>query len=83
VSNFLAKKACQQKLWSKGNKTSSVSCPGQAKYTLKISGCCPKKWQASFYFFLQKACQKGFCSEVYANWRTSTKASHTHHSKNF
>jgi hypothetical protein len=49
--------------------------------TIKISGCCQKKifkWQASFYFFRKKACQKKLLSEVFANWRTSTNRQVTH-----
>jgi hypothetical protein len=35
-------------------------------------------WQASFLFFNEKACQKQFLSDVFANWRIPTKKQATH-----
>jgi hypothetical protein len=39
---ILSQKSLQKKFWSKGYKKLSASSPGQATYTINISGCCKK-----------------------------------------
>jgi hypothetical protein len=78
---FLQKKLTKKSFGLKAKKKKlSASSPGQSTYTIKISGCCPKKscqLASVLSFFCEKACQK-ILSEVFANYRTSTKRQATH-----
>jgi hypothetical protein len=84
----MQKSLLKEMFWCKGNENFSASSPGQNTYTqLKSQGPATKKtiakWQASLNFLRKSLPKLKFLSEVFANWRTSTKRQATQHSKAF